>query len=77
MFCWYRAKNLRFYAADTTDLNDILLRVSAFGLFVYATFSIIAGARYALIKEKNLLVLISGSITIFQVFYEGYSGSLL
>ncbi|XP_065206172.1 proton channel OtopLc isoform X2 [Planococcus citri] len=64
-FC--RAKNLRFYAADSTDLNDILLRISAFGLFVYATFSIIAGARYAFIKERNLLVLITGSITIFQV----------
>lgn len=62
-----RAKNLKFYAADTTDLNDILLRVSAFGLFVYASFSIIAGARYALIKEQNLLVLVTGAITVFQV----------
>lgn len=63
----FRAKNLKFYAADTTDLNDILLRVSAFGLFVYALFSIIAGARYALVKEQNLLVLVTGAITVFQV----------
>jgi len=57
---------------DTTDLNDILLRVSAFGLFVYATFSVIAGAKSALTEQKNLLVLISGSITIIQVWRDSF-----
>lgn len=60
-------QNLKFKTEETSDLNDILLRVSAFGLFIYAVFSVIAGALNAFTHEPNLLVMITGAIAILQV----------
>lgn len=48
-------------------MNDILLRISAFGLFVYSVFSTIAGSLNALESEPNLLVCITGSVAVLQV----------
>ncbi|XP_039279343.1 proton channel OtopLc isoform X9 [Nilaparvata lugens] len=62
-----RVQNLKFRAEEQSDLNDILLRVSAFGLFVYAVFSIIAGSLTAMTSEPNLLVMITGILSVLQV----------
>ncbi|XP_044747991.1 proton channel OtopLc isoform X8 [Coccinella septempunctata] len=62
-----RVQSLKFKAEEQTDLNDILLRVSAFGLFLYAVFSIIAGHLNAFTKEPNMLVMITGCLSVVQV----------
>lgn len=65
-FC--RVQTLKFRAEPQGDLNDLLLRISAFGLFAYATFSVIAGALGgALTKEPNLLVTVTGALAAVQV----------
>lgn len=64
----YRVQSLKFKIEEQSDLNDILLRVSAFGLFLYAVFSIIAGSLNAFTKEPNLLVMITGLLSVLQVF---------
>lgn len=63
----YRVQGLKFRTEEQSDLNDILLRVSAFGLFIYAVFSVIAGALNAFTHEPNLLVMITGLLSIAQV----------
>lgn len=60
-------QTLKFKTDEQNFLNDILLRVSAFGLFVYAVFSVIAGALNAFTREPNLLVMVTGAIAILQV----------
>ncbi|KAK9509150.1 hypothetical protein O3M35_006529 [Rhynocoris fuscipes] len=62
-----RVQGLKFRGDEQSDLNDILLRVSAFGLFIYAVFSVIAGSLTALVSEPNLLVMVTGILAIFQV----------
>lgn len=62
-----RVQSLKFRSEEQSDLNDILLRVSAFGLFVYAVFSVIAGSMGAFTHEPNLLVMITGCLSVFQV----------
>jgi hypothetical protein len=51
----------------TNILNDILLRVSAFGLFIYAVFSVIAGSLSAFTHEPNLLVMVTGILVVIEV----------
>lgn len=63
----YRVQSLKFKVEEQSDLNDILLRVSAFGLFLYAVFSVIAGSLNAFTKEPNLLVMITGLLAVLQV----------
>lgn len=63
----HRVQSLKFRAEEQSDLNDILLRVSAFGLFVYAVFSVIAGGMGAFTHEPNLLVMITGCLSVLQV----------
>ncbi|XP_017772758.1 PREDICTED: uncharacterized protein LOC108559895 isoform X2 [Nicrophorus vespilloides] len=62
-----RVQSLKFKVEEQSDLNDILLRVSAFGLFIYATFSVIAGSLNAFTKEPNLLVMVTGILSVVQV----------
>lgn len=64
-----RVQSLKFRSEEQSDLNDILLRVSAFGLFVYAVFSVIAGGMGAFTHEPNLLVMITGCLSVLQVNY--------
>lgn len=63
----YRVQGLKFHTDVMNDLNDILLRVSAFGLFIYAVFSIIAGTLSAFTEEPNLLVMITNILVVCQV----------
>lgn len=63
----HRVQSLKFRSEDQSDLNDILLRVSAFGLFIYAVFSVIAGGMGAFTHEPNLLVMITGCLSVLQV----------
>lgn len=65
-----RVQGLKFKVEEQSDLNDILLRVSAFGLFLYATFSVIAGSLEAFTKESNLLVTITGILSVVQVILQ-------
>lgn len=62
-----RVQSLKFRSEEQSDLNDILLRVSAFGLFVYAVFCIIAGGMGAFTHEPSLLVMITGCLSVLQV----------
>ncbi|XP_066245321.1 proton channel OtopLc isoform X11 [Euwallacea similis] len=62
-----RVQNLKFKTEEQSDLNDILLRVSAFGLFTYAVFSVIAGHYNAFTVEPNMLVMVTGVLSILQV----------
>lgn len=62
-----RVQGLKFKTEEQSDLNDILLRVSAFGLFTYAVFSVIAGHLKAFTVEPNLLVMITGILSVLQV----------
>ncbi|XP_066145093.1 proton channel OtopLc isoform X6 [Euwallacea fornicatus] len=62
-----RVQNLKFKTEEQSDLNDILLRVSAFGLFTYAVFSVIAGHYKAFTVEPNMLVMVTGVLSILQV----------
>ncbi|CAK1551670.1 unnamed protein product [Leptosia nina] len=65
-----RVQSLKFRSEEQSDLNDILLRVSAFGLFIYAVFSIIAGGMGAFTHEPNLLVMITGCLSVLQVILQ-------
>ncbi|XP_076677082.1 proton channel otopetrin-like a isoform X3 [Andrena cerasifolii] len=65
-----RVQSLKFKAEEQSDLNDILLRVSAFGLFVYAVFSVIAGSLAAFTHEPNLLVMLTGLLSVAQVILQ-------
>ncbi|CAH1127289.1 unnamed protein product [Ceutorhynchus assimilis] len=62
-----RVQSLKFKTEEQSDLNDILLRVSAFGLFTYAVFSVIAGHFEAFTVEPNMLVMITGVLSVLQV----------
>ncbi|XP_060817843.1 proton channel OtopLc isoform X5 [Bombus pascuorum] len=65
-----RVQSLKFKAEEQSDLNDILLRVSGFGLFVYAVFSVIAGSLAAFTHEPNLLVMVTGLLSVAQVILQ-------
>jgi Otopetrin len=62
-----RVQGLKFRCEEQSNLNDILLRVSAFGLFIYSVFSVIAGALNAHKDDQNLLVTITSAVAILQV----------
>lgn len=62
-----RVQTLKFRCEDQSNLNDILLRISAFGLFVYSVFSVIAGSLNAFESEPNLLVMVTGALAVGQV----------
>lgn len=62
-----RVQSLKFKAEEQSDLNDILLRVSGFGLFLYAVFNVIAGSFAAFTHEPNLLVMVTGLLSVAQV----------
>lgn len=66
-------QTLKFKTEEQSDLNDILLRVSAFGLFTYAVFSVIAGSLNAFTHEPNLLVMITGILSVVQVSRHSYT----
>ena len=58
---------MKFYGEREEELDDILLMVSAFGLFAYAVFSTVAGSLSAFTEEPNLLVMVTGILSIVQV----------
>jgi len=64
---FHRIRSLKFHTDVTNTLNDILLRVSAFGLFIYAVFSVIAGSLSAFTHEPNLLVMVTGILVVIEV----------
>lgn len=61
---------MKFRCEEQSNLNDILLRISAFGLFVYSVFSVIAGSLNAFESEPNLLVMITGILAVAQVVFQ-------
>lgn len=61
---------MKFRCEEQSNLNDILLRVSAFGLFVYSVFSIIAGALNCIESEPNLLITVTSSVAVLQVILQ-------
>uniref|UniRef100_A0A6A7FUC1 Otopetrin-2-like isoform X9 n=1 Tax=Hirondellea gigas TaxID=1518452 RepID=A0A6A7FUC1_9CRUS len=67
-FC--RVRQLSFHGEREEELDDILLMVSAFGLFAYAIFSAVAGSLSAYTEEPNLLVLVTSILSILQVIIQ-------
>uniref|UniRef100_A0A0A1XIF8 Otopetrin-2 n=1 Tax=Zeugodacus cucurbitae TaxID=28588 RepID=A0A0A1XIF8_ZEUCU len=65
-----RVKNLKFRCEEQSNLNDILLRISAFGLFTYSIFGVIAGSLKAFESEPNLLVMTTSGVAVFQVILQ-------
>lgn len=70
LFGFCRVQSLKFRCEEGSNLNDILLRISAFGLFIYAIFSVISGALNALESEPNLLVAVTGLLAVVQVVFQ-------
>ena len=48
-------------------MTDILLRVSAAGIFAYSVFNVVAGGLGVHTDLRNILVLAVGGVTIIQV----------
>lgn len=65
-----RVQGLKFKCEEGSNLNDILLRISAFGLFIYAIFSVISGALNALESEPKLLVSVTNLLAVVQVVFQ-------
>ncbi|XP_067640767.1 proton channel OtopLc isoform X3 [Eurosta solidaginis] len=65
-----RVRNLKFRCEEQSNLNDILLRISAFGLFTYSVFGVIAGSLKAFESEPNLLVMTTSAVAVFQVILQ-------
>ncbi|XP_046802590.1 proton channel OtopLc isoform X5 [Lucilia cuprina] len=65
-----RVKNLKFRCEEQSNLNDILLRISAFGLFTYSVFSVISGSLKVLESEPSLLVTTTSGVAVFQVILQ-------
>jgi hypothetical protein len=70
LIAFFKIRKLKFQPGvhDTADggLRDLLLRVAAFGLYVYSLFGVIAGALKPH-SMQNLAVLITSTLTIVQV----------
>lgn len=69
----FSVSKLKFRCEQTGNLNDILLRISAFGVFIYSAFSIIAGALNiypSQIHEPSLLVTVTSSVVVLQVILQ-------
>jgi hypothetical protein len=58
---------MKFHGEDQSFLGDILLRVSAAGIFAYSAFNVVAGGLGVHSDLRNILVLAVGGITIIQV----------
>jgi len=67
-FC--RIKQIKFHGEEDSLLTTGLLKVAALGVFGYATFSIIAGCLGDYRKPPNLVVMVTGIISIVQVILQ-------
>ncbi|XP_071527915.1 uncharacterized protein OtopLa isoform X4 [Panulirus ornatus] len=65
-----RVRQLKFHGEREEELDDILLMVSAFGLFAYAVFSTVAGSLSPYTEEPNLLVMVTGILSVLQVIVQ-------
>jgi len=65
-----RNRKLKFAQDKPGDLDAILQRVSAFGLFLYAVFCLLAAALSPLPHIPNLLVLVTEALVILQVLLQ-------
>ena len=66
-FPFFRVQKMKFHGEDQSFLGDILLRVSAAGIFAYSVFNVVAGGLGVHSDLRNLLVMAVGGITIIQV----------
>ena len=66
----YRARELAFHPEHTEELGNMLLRVSAIGIYAYSAFSMLAGAltnNPSKPDEPPMLVLINGLLSVIEV----------
>ena len=54
--------------------TDLLMVVTSFGIFVYSTFTIIAGSLSDSSSEPRELVIVNGLAELLQVQYKGIVG---
>ena len=68
-FISIRARHLHFHADHTEELGNILLRISALGMFAYSVFSMIAGALTNSVSnyEPPVLVFFNGLLSLIEV----------
>ncbi|XP_045488198.1 proton channel OtopLc isoform X2 [Pieris rapae] len=67
----HRMQSLEFHSEEQSDLNDILLRLSAFGQLTYAVFSVVAGGMGAnMTQEPNFLIMFTGTLTVLQALLQ-------
>ncbi len=64
---FFRVGKLKFHGEAQSFLGDILLGVSAIGIFGYSFFNLIAGGLGIHTDLTNILVMAVGGITIIQV----------
>jgi len=64
-FC--RITQLKFHGEPTNVLTDTLLKIGSLGVFAYSSFSIIAGCLGDYRRLPNLVVMVTGIISIVQV----------
>lgn len=64
-----RARELEFHPEHQEELGNILLRISAIGIYAYSVFSMIAGAltNPVTTEEPPLLVLINALLSVVEV----------
>ncbi|XP_045488200.1 proton channel OtopLc [Pieris rapae] len=66
-----RVQSLEFHSEEQSDLDDILLRLSAFGQLTYAVSSVVAGGMGAnMTHEPNFLVMFTGTLTALQAILQ-------
>ena len=68
----HRVRKMKFHGEEHSVLSDVLLKISACGVFAYSTFSIIAGCLGDYRKIPNLVVMVTSIIAILQVSVLNY-----
>ncbi|CAG0889206.1 unnamed protein product [Cyprideis torosa] len=69
-FC--RVRQLRFFPEREDFVNTLFLRISAFGILLYALFSTIAGSMYIVTEfdEPHILVMVVNLLVGIEVFLQ-------
>lgn len=66
-----RVRQLRFFPEREDFVNTLFLRISAFGILLYALFSTIAGSMYIITEfdEPHILVMVVNLLVGLEVSF--------
>jgi len=62
---FFQIRNLQFVQSD--NVHDVLMMISAFGIFLYASYTVIAGYLGVGSLEPVMLIIINGVVELVQV----------